>query len=143
MVTSRLEHPIPTHPRLRAVRGAITVDADTPAAVDDAVHELLDRLVEANGIDCRDLVSAIFSATPDVRSRNPATSARALGWTDVPLMCVAELETDGMLERCVRVLLHVSVSDGRRLTPVYLGNAACLRPDLLVAASRVVTAEAG
>ena len=111
MVTSRLEHPIPTHPRLRAVRGAITVDADTPAAVDDAVHELLDRLVEANGIDCRDLVSAIFSATPDVRSRNPATSARALGWTDVPLMCVAELETDGMLERCVRVLLHVSVSD--------------------------------
>ena len=60
----------------------------------------------------------------------PATAARALGWTDVPLMCVAELETDGMLERCVRVLLHVSVVDGRRLTPVYLGDAACLRPDL-------------
>ena len=142
MVTSRLEHPIPTQPRLRAVRGAITVDTDTPAAVDDAVHELLERLIEANGIDCRDVVSAIFSATPDVRSRNPATSARAFGWTDVPLMCVAELETDGMLERCVRVLLHVSVSDGRRLTPVYLGNAAGLRPDLLAAASRAIMAEA-
>jgi chorismate mutase len=84
-------------------------------------------------------VSAIFSATPDVRSRNPATSARVLGWTDVPLMCVAELETDGMLERCVRVLLHVSVSDGRRLTPIYLGNAAGLRPDLLAAGSGVIT----
>jgi chorismate mutase len=142
MVTSRLEHPTASHPRLRAVRGAITIEADTPGAVDDAVHELLDQLTRANGIDDRDLVSAIFSATPDVRSRTPATSARALGWTDVPLMCVAELETDGMLDRCVRVLLHVSVSDGRRLTPVYLGNAACLRPDLLPAASRAITAEA-
>ena len=146
MVTSRLEHPIPTstptQPRLKAVRGAITVEADTPAAIDDAVHELLGQLVRANGIDDRDLVSAIFSATPDVRSRNPATSARGLGWTDVPLMCVAELETDGMLERCVRVLLHVSVSDGRRLTPIYLGHAACLRPDLLAAASTAITAEA-
>ena len=142
MVTSRLEHPNPIQPRLKAVRGAITVDADTPGAVDDAVHELLHRLIEGNGIDCRDLVSAIFSATPDVHSRNPATSARALGWTDVPLMCVAELETDGMLERCIRVLLHVSVPDGRRLTPVYLGNAAGLRPDLFATASCTITAEA-
>lgn len=142
MVTSRLDYPTPAQPRLRAVRGAVTVEEDTPAAVDGAVHELLEQLIEANDIGPCDLVSAIFSATPDVRSRNPATSARALGWTDVPLMCVAELETDGMLERCVRVLLHVSVSDGRRLTPIYLGNAACLRPDLLAAASTAITAEA-
>ena len=133
MVTSRLEPPIhaAAPPRLRGVRGAVTVEADTPASVDAAVHELLEQLIEANGIDPCDVVSAIFSATPDVRSRNPATSARALGWTDVPLMCVAELETDGMLERCVRLLLHVSVADGRRLTPIYLGDAACLRPDLV------------
>ena len=130
MVTSRLEHPIPVQPRLRAVRGAVTIPTDTPASVDAAVSELLDQLLDANAIDSDDVVSAIFSATPDVRSRNPATAARTLGWTDVPLMCVAELETDGMLERCVRVLLHVSVADGRRLTPVYLGHAACLRPDL-------------
>jgi chorismate mutase len=120
---------------LRAVRGAVTVEADSPASVDAAVHELLDQLLDANAIDPCDVVSAIFSATPDVRSRNPATAARALGWTVVPLMCVAELETDGMLSRCVRVLLHVSVTDGRRLTPVYLGDAACLRPDLAPAAS--------
>ena len=134
-MTSRLEHPIPVLPRLRAVRGAVTVEADTPASVDAAVHELLDQLLGANAIDPCDVVSAIFSATPDVRSRNPATAARALGWTDVPLMGVAELETDGMLSRCVRVLLHVSVSDGRRLTPVYLGDAAGLRPDLAPASA--------
>jgi chorismate mutase len=110
------------------------VDEDTPASVDAAVRELIDQLARVNAIDPCDVVSAIFSATPDLRSRNPATAARSLGWTDVPLMCVAELETDGMLERCVRVLLHVSVADGRRLTPVYLGDAVLLRPDLASAA---------
>ena len=134
MVTARLEHPSHVVSRLRGVRGAITVDEDTPASVDAAVRELIDQLARVNAIDPCDVVSAIFSATPDLRSRNPATAARSLGWTDVPLMCVAELETDGMLERCVRVLLHVSVADGRRLTPVYLGDAALLRPDLASAA---------
>jgi chorismate mutase len=107
------------------------VDRDTPAAIDVAVRELLAQLVDANDLDERDLVSAIFSATPDLRSRNPATAARALGWTDVPMMCVAEVETEGALDRCVRVLLHVSVADGRALRPVYLGEARCLRPDLV------------
>lgn len=122
---------------MRAVRGAVTVEVDTPASIDAAVRDLLDQLIDANAIDSRDVVSAIFSATPDLRSRNPATSARTLGWTDIPLMGVAELETEGMLARCVRVLLHVSVADERRLQPVYLGGAACLRPDL---ASRAATA---
>ena len=129
MVTSRLEHPAAV-PRMRAVRGAVMVDVDTPPVIDAAVRELREQLTDANAIDSGDVVSAIFSATPDLRSRNPATSARALGWTDVPLMGVAELETEGMLARCVRVMLHVSVADGRRLQAIYLGGAACLRPDL-------------
>lgn len=133
MVTARLEHPSPVVPRLRGVRGAVTVDADDPALIDAAVHTLLMHLVEANGIASHDVVSAIFSATPDLRSRNPATAARTLGWTDVPMMCVAEVETDGMLARCIRVLLHVSVLSDQRLEPVYLGEAADLRPDLAAA----------
>lgn len=130
-MTSRLEHLPTIPPRLRAVRGAVTVDADVADLIDSAVRELLDHLLDANGIDDDDVVSAIFSATPDLRSRNPATAARSLGWTDVPMMCVAEVDTDGMLERCIRVLLHVSVVNERRLQPVYLGEAARLRPDLV------------
>jgi chorismate mutase len=108
----------------------VTVEADDPGLIDAAVHTLLMQLVDANGIASHDVVSAIFSATPDLRTRNPATAARTLGWTDVPMMCVAEVEIDGMLDRCIRVLLHVSVSDERRLQPVYLGRASVLRPDL-------------
>ena len=130
MVTSTFEHLPAVSPRVRAVRGAISVDADAPELIDAAVCELLTHVTSANAIDPADVVSAIFSATPDLRTRNPATAARALGWTDVPMMCVAEVDTHGMLERCVRVLLHVSVWDGRRLQPVYLGEAVSLRPDL-------------
>ena len=129
-MTASLEHPPAVVPRLRAVRGAVTVDADDATLIDAAVHSLLTHLIDANALDSCDVVSAIFSATPDLRTRNPATAARALGWTDVPMMCVAEVDTDGSLERCVRVLLHVGVLGERRLQPVYLGNAATLRPDL-------------
>ena len=130
MVTANLEHPPAVLPRLRAVRGAVSVDADAPDLIDRAVRDLMTHLTTANAIDAADVVSAIFSATPDLRTRNPATAARVLGWTDVPMMCVAEVDTDGMLERCIRVLLHVSVRDGRSLRPVYLDRAAGLRPDL-------------
>ena len=129
-MTASLEHPSPVIPRLRAVRGAVTVDADDPAQIEAAIHALLTQLVDANAIEPQDVVSAIFSATPDLRSRNPATAARAAGWTDVPMMCVAEVDTEGMLERCIRVMLHVSVTGDRRLQPVYLGRASTLRPDL-------------
>jgi len=139
MVTAGLEHPPVVFPRLRGVRGAITVDADTPDLIDCAVRDLVTRLAEVNAIDPTDVVSAIFSATPDLRSRNPATAARALGWTDVPMMCVAEADTDGMLDRCIRVLLHVSVWDGRQVQPVYLGQATILRPDLAGHGMRTVT----
>jgi chorismate mutase len=118
-------------PRLRGVRGATTVDADTPAHVDAAVAELLRALMARNGIGPDDVVSAIFSTTRDLMSRPPAASARAIGWTDVPMLCVEEMEVAEPLSRCVRVLLHVSVADGRALRPVYLRDARSLRPDLV------------
>ena len=122
-------------PRLRAVRGATTVAADAPALVDEAVAELLRDLLAINRIGPDDVVSAIFSATPDLRSLPPAAAARALGWTDVPMLCMAEMEVEEPLSRCVRVLLHVSVSDGRALRAVYLRDARVLRPDLVERAS--------
>jgi chorismate mutase len=118
-------------PRLRGVRGAITVAADVPTLVDEAVAELLHALTSTNGFGPDDVVSAIFSATGDLRSRPPAAAARALGWTEVPMLCMAEMDVSEPLARCVRVLLHVAVEDGRALRPVYLRDARALRPDLV------------
>lgn len=116
--------------RLRALRGATTVARDDAAHVADAVRELLDAIVDANGITPREILSAIFSATPDVRSAYPAATARALGWTDVPMLCVSEMDVDGAPRLCLRVILHLAVEETRPLRPVYLRGARVLRPDL-------------
>jgi len=117
--------------RLRAIRGATTVDEDGPEAMAEAVGELIAELVGANEIEPAQIVSAIFSATADLRSLHPAAVARRLGWDDVPMLCVAEMAVDDALPRCVRVLLHLSVDADRRLRPRYLRGARVLRPDLL------------
>jgi chorismate mutase len=116
--------------RIRAVRGATTVEADVPELITDAVRELLETLVATNGIDPDDIVSAIFTATPDLTSEFPAKAARRLGWVDVPLLCAPEIAVPGALPRCVRVLLHVIVTDGRSMRAAYLRDARSLRPDL-------------
>ena len=116
--------------RLRALRGATTVRADAPAHVADAVCELLAAIVRVNDLAPDDVLSAIFSATPDVRSLYPAAVAREMGWHDVPMLCVAEMDVEGAPARCVRVLLHVAVPADRRPRAVYLRGARVLRPDL-------------
>ena len=116
--------------QLRALRGATTVRADAPADVAEAVRELLAAIVRVNDLAPDDVLSAIFSATPDVRSLYPAAVARGMGWHDVPMLCVAEMDVAGAPARCVRVLLHVAVPADRRPGAVYLRGARVLRPDL-------------
>lgn len=124
--------------RLRAVRGATTVECDDRSLLYDAIRELLTELVSCNGIEIDDIVSAVFTATPDLRCAFPATAARSLGWTDVPMLCASEIDVPNAQPRCLRVLLHVErrVSDPR-LIPVYLREAIALRPDLCDASTQV------
>lgn len=117
-------------PRLRAVRGATTVPADTPHEIALAVTELLDALRRDNNFEMDELVSAIFTVTPDLTSAFPAESARKAGWEDVPLLCSAEIAVPGSLPRCLRVLLHVERHWDVAPAHVYLRDAVALRPDL-------------
>lgn len=117
-------------PVLRALRGATTAPADDKASVGAAVTELLGALMDANAIAPEQVLSAIFSATSDLRSIYPAAVARELGWHEVPMLCVQEMEVDDAPPRCVRVLLHLSVERDAALRPVYLHGARVLRPDL-------------
>lgn len=117
-------------PRVRAVRGAITVPCDGRAEIARAVDELVAALRSENGIDPADIVSAIFTVTPDLASAFPAEAARAAGWVDVPLLCSTEIGVPGALPRCIRILLHVERHWTRPPRHVYLRGAAVLRPDL-------------
>jgi monofunctional chorismate mutase, gram positive type, clade 1 len=117
--------------RLRALRGAITVDSDDATLVLDATRELLHEMVELNALEPQQVISVIFTTTPDLTSAFPACAARELGWHDVALLCMSEIPVPGALPLCVRVLMHVEldVAAGRG-RHVYLRGAARLRPDL-------------
>ena len=116
---------------VRALRGATTVDADTPEQITERTVALLNAMLERNGVEHEDLISILFTATPDVTAMFPATAARTMGLGDVPLLCAAEIAVPGATERCIRVLLHMTSDRGRhQLHHVYLEGARALRDDL-------------
>jgi prephenate dehydrogenase len=114
-----------------AVRGAVQVSANRAPEIREATARLLVALLRVNRLVPSQIVSAVFTATPDLDADFPAHAARRLGWSAVPLLGAREMGVPGALPRVVRVLLTVAgVRGGRRLTPVYLGGASALRPDL-------------
>ncbi len=120
-------------PTVRAIRGATTVPVDTPDQIAAAVLELLDAMRDRNRFDDHEVISAIFTMTPDLQSAFPAESARLAGWHDIPLLCTTEVAVAGGLPRCLRILLHVERGWSEVPGPVYLREAVRLRPDLQVA----------
>jgi chorismate mutase len=122
---------MPAALRIAAVRGAIQVPANKSEAIRASTARLLEALVLKNGLRPERIVSAIFTATPDLTADFPAHAARKLGWHDVPLLGATEVDVPGALPRVVRVLLTVEAPPSRkRLAPVYLDGAEALRPDL-------------
>ncbi len=116
---------------LRALRGATTVDDDTPEHIRARVVALLEEMFLRNHIDHDDLVSIVFTATDDLNSAFPATAARTIGLGDVPMLCARELSIVDATPRCIRVLMHFDTSRSRaELRHVYLEGASTLRDDL-------------
>lgn len=116
---------------VRALRGATTVDVDTPEHIEERVVALLDTMLARNDVDHDDLISILFTATEDVVSTFPATAARKSGLGDVPLICARELSIEGGTPMCIRVMVHLTTERSRdQLHHVYLEGARGLRDDL-------------
>ncbi len=116
---------------VRAIRGATRLSADDPVEMSEAVVELVTAMLERNDVDRADLISALFTATPDLVSMFPAAAARGLGLGDVPLICAQEIDVAGALTRVVRVMAHVETDRPRaEIAHVYLRGAEVLRQDL-------------
>ena len=88
--------------RLRALRGAISVERNDADAIVAATRELMTELMERNGLEPDRIVSCIFTATSDLNAQFPAVAARDLGLDRVPLLCSQEIEVPGALERVIR-----------------------------------------
>ena len=116
---------------VRAVRGAIQVDANTREEILEGASELVTGVLDRNQLNSDDLISILFTATPDLDAEFPAYAARLLGLTDVPLMCAREIPVPGAMPRVLRLLAHIETELPRsELRHVYLRGAAALRTDL-------------
>jgi chorismate mutase len=113
------------------LRGATTVAADTSEEVMQATAELLTEMMERNEVDREDLVTIIFTATPDITSEFPAAAARSIGISDIPLLCACEIDVQGAIPRVIRILMHIYTERAHSdLRHVYLRDAQPLRTDL-------------
>lgn len=120
---------------VRGIRGATTVENDTPEEVIGATRELMIQLIEANDIHPEDIAGAWFTTTRDVSSEFPAIAARQLGWTEVPLLCGHEMDVDRdnprSISKCVRVLVMINTEKpASAMRFIYLRGASAIKQDL-------------
>lgn len=116
---------------VRAVRGATQVDNNVREEILDATAELVAEVLYRNALRPDDVISIVFTATPDLTAEFPAYAARKMGLTDVPLMCATEIAVPGAMPRVLRLLAHVDTERARAdIRHCYLRGAAALRTDL-------------
>ena len=82
---------------VRAIRGAIQVDADQREAILEGTTELIAEVMSRNELTPDDVISVLFTATPDLTAEFPALAARKTGFHAVPLMCATEIPVTGAM----------------------------------------------
>jgi len=116
---------------VRAIRGATQVEANTAESITAATQELILEMLSANSITADDVISVLFTSTPDLDATFPAAAARSVGFEDTPLICSVEIDVAGALPRIVRVMAHVeSMLSKTEISHIYLHGAKALRRDI-------------
>ncbi|MFB9838699.1 chorismate mutase [Actinoallomurus acaciae] len=114
-----------------AVRGATQIDADDRDQILEATAELVTEVMTRNALTTDDVISVIFTATPDLSAEFPALAARKLGFHDVPLLCASEIDVPHALPRVIRLMAHIQSDRPRSdIQHVYLRGATALRLDI-------------
>lgn len=119
--------------KMRGIRGATTTVVDEKDMVVSVTKELLQEMIDKNNLQPDDVCSVFISTTKDVTSVFPASALRTIeGWKFVPIMCFAEIDVAGALEKCIRVMIHANTSRSQEeIEHIYLNEAVKLRPDLI------------
>ena len=118
---------------LRGIRGAVTVESNSKEEIWQASRLLMTKLMSSNQLNFNQVGAAIFSSTPDLTAAFPTTGVRQLpSFSLIPLFDTQEVDVEGSLPMCIRVLLLVDIDVKQRdIVHVYLGEAKKLRPDLM------------
>lgn len=107
------------------------VEGNERDAILDGTTELVNEVMGRNELTTDDVISVLFTMTPDLTAEFPALAARKLGFHDVPLICASEIPVPSAMPRVVRLMAHVETDRPRSaLQHVYLRGAAALRLDI-------------
>lgn len=109
-----------------AIRGAITIQNDSPQEVYEASKELILKIISENHISSDDIVSIITTCTIDIKSAYPGPGIREAG-VDVPILSMQEQYVENSLKQCIRFIVHINKNEFYK--HVYLNGATVLRPD--------------
>lgn len=116
---------------VRAIRGAIQVEANTAEAISAGTKELLAEILRANELAVDQVISVLLTATPDLNAAFPAAAAREVGFEATPLLCAVEIDVQGALARVVRAMVTVeSERKAAEIAHIYLAGAKALRRDI-------------
>jgi chorismate mutase len=115
--------------RLYALRGAAQC-LNEAGDIGVQVTALYDELLGANKLAEGDIVSLVFSVTPDLDAKNPCAALRQAGRAPgLALFAVQEAAALGSLPRTVRALIHCYLDEGAVPRHIYRNGAEVLRPD--------------
>ena len=107
------------------------VEANERELILEGTTELMNEVMSRNDLTPDDVISVLFTMTPDLTAEFPALAARKLGFHDVPLICATEIPVPGAMPRVVRLMAHVETQQPRSaIQHVYLRGAAALRLDI-------------
>jgi len=107
------------------------VEENSREAILRNARQLLALMIRCNEMEAEDVASAVFSVTHDLNAEFPALAARQLGWLDVPLLCMNEIDVPGSLRRCIRILVNWNTTKTQsEIVHIYMREAKQLRPDL-------------
>ena len=116
---------------VRAIRGAVQVEVNTPEAISAGTQELLSEILRANHLSIESVISVLLTATPDLNAAFPAAAAREVGFEATPLLCAVEIDVQGALPRVVRAMFTVETElSSTEISHIYLGGAKALRRDI-------------
>lgn len=116
---------------VRAIRGAIQVEGNTPEAIAAGTKDLLAEILRANELPVEDVISVLLTATPDLTAAFPAAAAREVGFESTPLLCAVEIDVPGALPRVIRAMATVETDrNSSEISHIYLGGAKALRRDI-------------
>lgn len=117
--------------RLYGIRGATTVKENESQEILKETGRLLETIMQENRLLEENVVSIIFTTTPDLNAEFPAKAARQLGLNNTPLLGTVEADVPHGLPKCIRILIHAYLETGSEIKHVYLNEAVNLRPDMV------------